>query len=92
MNMFLRFLDFIVPRFVTDDAAFLYDEVEDTFELICHLDDLYDDEEYHAIGRIKSFNFFGYGLFSKLYSLQIVDERVEQIYIKKYGSESLINK
>jgi hypothetical protein len=90
--MFLRFLDFIVPRFVTDDAAFCYNEVEDTFELICHIDDLYEDEEYHAIGRIKSFNLFGYGLFSKLHSLQIVDERVEKIYMDKYGPKSIVNK
>lgn len=64
MNTFLRFLDWIVPRFLTEDVA-LHDAGEH-YEIVGPMKYLDPDERYDAVVSITSFNLFGSALFPKL--------------------------
>ena len=60
-----KFLDFIIPRFVTDDVAVvIYDD--DTWEEICLVEDLTEDICFDAIPCISSFNLLGYAFFPRV--------------------------
>lgn len=59
-----KFLDFIIPRFMTDEVAFVYNG--DEIEIVCTLLDVEEGEEFDGIVKIRCFNFFGFGLFGKI--------------------------
>lgn len=58
------FLDIVVPRFVTEEVAFV--ELEDGYHIIAPLANIQEGESYHATGMIRCFNFFGFALFPKM--------------------------
>ena len=63
-------LDFIVPRFITEDVALRYvgNPVMSSFsewgdyEISCSLDDVQPGEEFDGIGSVDAFQFLGFGL------------------------------
>lgn len=63
MKTILAFLDWLVPRFFTEDVA-LIDE-GDSYRILCSMKDLDPDEHYDAVVAITAFNLFGYALFPK---------------------------
>lgn len=63
MNMILRFLDWAIPRFITEDVALK--DIGDVYEIVCSMKDLEPGETYDAVVAMDSFNFFGHALFAK---------------------------
>lgn len=62
---FLFFLwDIFVPRFVTENCAILH--LPDGPVIVCREVDLIPEDIYDEIVEIKSFNFFGMGLFPRM--------------------------
>ncbi|MDQ7104195.1 hypothetical protein REA38_11605 [Serratia sp. MF2] len=61
-----KLLDIILPRFIEEKVLFDYDEVIEAYLPVCSVNDLKPGEYFPMIGTIKSFNFFGIGLFPKL--------------------------
>jgi len=57
-------LDLLIPRFITEDVAVL--EVDGEYRPICNVDDLNMYDVYDKIITVKTFNFFGFGLFPKM--------------------------
>ena len=63
-------LDFIVPRFITEDVALRYvgNPVMSSFsewgdyEIACSMDDVQPGEEFDGIGSVDAFQFIGFGL------------------------------
>lgn len=63
-------LDFIVPRFITEDVALRYvgDPVAPNmsewgdYEIACSLADVQPGEEFDGIGSVDAFQFIGFGL------------------------------
>jgi len=63
-------LDFIVPRFITEDVALRYvgNPVMSSFsewgdyEIACSMDDVQPGEEFDGIGSVDAFQFLGFGL------------------------------
>lgn len=56
-----KLLDILIPRFVTDRTAVKF--VEDKWYIVCHENDLTEEDDYDYVVDLKSFNFFGFGLF-----------------------------
>lgn len=61
--MIKKFFDVIVPRFLTEYVAL--QEMEDGYVIVCALHDVEEDENFDAIMKMQTFNFFGLGLFHK---------------------------
>lgn len=59
-----EFLDIAVPRFITEDVA--ANKIGDTWQPICCVKDLEEYDIYDEIITVRTFNFFGFGLFPKL--------------------------
>lgn len=63
-------LDFIVPRFITEDVALRYvgNPVMSSFsewgdyEIACSLADVQPGEEFDGIGSVDAFQFLGFGM------------------------------
>lgn len=67
----LKMASIMIPRFIKEDVAFvLYEEGatpdDNTYYPLCALDDVDITDEVHMVGLMRSFNFFGFGLFPKL--------------------------
>lgn len=58
-KQFIRCLDWLIPRFITEDVAIIYDEVTEHIEVICALQDIRPGEYYNYIATGKGFNLFG---------------------------------
>ena len=56
-----RFLEFLIPRFVTDEVAF--EERADGYYIVCCVDDLEPWEEFAALGDVRCFSWLGFGWF-----------------------------
>lgn len=68
VRLLRRFLDILVPRFLTEDIACKkVNEHNNVIQLIpiCSLKDVQPGEVFDAIVRVQMFNLFGYGLFPK---------------------------
>lgn len=62
-----KFFDIIIPRFITEEVALLYtDDNEEEVEVLCSLKDIREGEYYDCVGTMRSFNFFGIGIFGRL--------------------------
>ena len=57
-------LDILIPRFITEDVAVL--EIDGEYSPICNVDDLKAYDVYDKIIMVRTFNFFGFGLFPKM--------------------------
>lgn len=65
MIEFLRWLwEFIFPRFVTDEVAFMHNG--DDIDLICSMADVEPDEEFDGVVTVKCLSVFGMGLFGRI--------------------------
>lgn len=62
-------LDIIVPRFVTEDAAVISTYcgncADEHLQPVCSMADIEPGEVYDGIITMRSFNFFGRGLWAK---------------------------
>ncbi|GKX51801.1 hypothetical protein SOASR029_21100 [Budvicia aquatica] len=76
MNMSLKkFLDFLLPRFVTEDVVF--EELicrgrAESWSPACAITDIKPGERYEKIGTIRSFKFMGGS-----YGIQVIGELLE---------------
>lgn len=61
-----KILDILIPRFITEEVAFEYDEDLDAYAPAFSIADLGPGEIPQQVGTIRSFNFFGCALFPKL--------------------------
>ncbi|AFX93656.1 hypothetical protein G646_gp188 [Serratia phage phiMAM1] len=61
-----KFLDFIIPRFVTEEVVFEYDEKCDGYIPMYPVDQLLPGEYPEYVGTLRCFNLFGIGLFTKM--------------------------
>jgi len=63
---FILFLyDLLMPRFIVENVAFIEND-KGVLEPFCREADLRPNEAFDVIKPVKSFNFFGFALFSKL--------------------------
>lgn len=71
-------LDFIVPRFITEDVALRYvgDPVTSNwsewrdYEIACSLADVQPGEEFDGIGSVDAFQFLGFGLTYRVWNFR----------------------
>jgi len=61
----LKFLDWLVPRFITEYVA-LKEINFGEYEIVCSMKDLGEYEHADAKVLVTTFNLFGFGLFPKL--------------------------
>lgn len=61
----LMILDFIVPRFITEEVA-----VDALGYFICPIKYIREDEFYTSVALVRSFNFFGYAMFPKVLEIR----------------------
>ena len=61
---FIHYLfDMLIPRFVTEELALIYDEEDDTYDVYAALWLCDEEDVFDAIVTCRCFNFFGFGLF-----------------------------
>jgi hypothetical protein len=80
MDSIKYFLDWLIPRFVTDHVALEYDKENDRFVMFCHVDELEKLEDCDAFAIVKGFNFFGYSLFSNIRAIQVVNKNLVEMF------------
>lgn len=61
-TLLYKFYDIFFPRFITEEVVIMYDE-EGVGQLICRLEDVFEDEVFDGIVTVRSFNLFGYAIF-----------------------------
>lgn len=64
MKFLLAILDFIIPRFVTEDVALLK-HPDGSYETICSVSALFDDEKPDGVISVTCFSWLGHGWFPK---------------------------
>lgn len=70
INHIKKFIDLVVPRFITEDVAFYNDGTQ--WIPMFPVSELTPEDEYHAVGTIHSFNLFGYGIGGKVVDWKVV--------------------
>lgn len=61
-----KILDFLLPRFLTEDVALKDDG--DQLAIVCPMHDLKPGEQYDAVATMRVFNLFGRALFPRVVS------------------------
>lgn len=61
-----KYLDFIIPRFVTEEVVFEFSEPDCAYIPMYPVDQLMPGEFPEQVGTIRSLSFFGMGWFPKL--------------------------
>lgn len=59
-----RFFNSFVPRFLTEEVAF--EKLDDGYHIICPLWLMNEGEQYDALGKIRTFNLFGWAICPRL--------------------------
>lgn len=68
MNILRLFFDIVIPRFITEDSAVTWSVQDERYEIVCSMLDVLEHERFDGIVTVKTFNFFGFGLFPKAVS------------------------
>lgn len=61
MNNIKEDILFFIPRFVTEDVAVIRN-ADGTFEVVCTVDALDDDDYYNDVIRIRAFTWFWFSV------------------------------
>ncbi len=66
LNKIKFIFDILIPRFITEDIAVIYNETTEDIFIICALSDVRLGEYYNYIATSRGFNFFGLSLFNTI--------------------------
>lgn len=67
LKTILRWIDWLVPRFITEDVALEYNGAGDradwnSYDIVCSMEDVSYGERFDGVATVDAFQFFGCGI------------------------------